>query len=61
MSIKRSDMVAVGQLLELDATGLRAVRNLGQKSIDEIETQLRNQGYRDSRRYWYDPRIFLLS
>jgi DNA-directed RNA polymerase subunit alpha len=47
-ALKRSDIATVGQLLELDAAGLRAVRNMGQKSIDEIETQLRSQGYADN-------------
>jgi DNA-directed RNA polymerase subunit alpha len=45
-ALKRSDIATVGQLLELDATGLNAVRNMGQKSVDEILTQLRSHGYR---------------
>ncbi|HEU5097871.1 MAG TPA: DNA-directed RNA polymerase subunit alpha C-terminal domain-containing protein [Roseiflexaceae bacterium] len=41
----RSDIATVGQLLELDAQQLIAVRNMGQKSVEEILTQLRSHGY----------------
>jgi DNA-directed RNA polymerase subunit alpha len=46
--LRRADIATVGQLLELDAMGLRAVRNMGQKSIEEIQTQLRFHGYQGS-------------
>ena len=45
-ALKRSDIATVGQLLELDAQQLIAVRNMGQKSVEEILTQLRSHGYR---------------
>jgi DNA-directed RNA polymerase subunit alpha len=45
-TLKRSDIATVGQLLELDATALKAVRNMGQKSVEEIQAQLRLHGYR---------------
>jgi DNA-directed RNA polymerase subunit alpha len=44
-ALKRSDILTVGQLLELDAQQLIAVRNMGQKSVEEILTQLRSHGY----------------
>jgi DNA-directed RNA polymerase subunit alpha len=43
--LKRANIATVGQLLELDATAFNAVRNMGQKSVEEIQTQLRFHGY----------------
>lgn len=38
--LKRADITRVGQVLELDEKQLLAVRNLGQKSMDEIRDKL---------------------
>jgi DNA-directed RNA polymerase subunit alpha len=46
--LKRANIATVGQLLELDAMALNAVRNMGQKSVEEIQTQLRFYGYQSS-------------
>jgi DNA-directed RNA polymerase subunit alpha len=47
-TLKRFNIATVGQLLELDATALNAVRNMGQKSVEEIQTQLRLHSYQGS-------------
>lgn len=38
--LRRADITKVGQLLQMDQKDLLAVRNLGQKSIDEIREKL---------------------
>ena len=38
--LKRADITKVGQVLEMDEKQLLAVRNLGQKSMDEIREKL---------------------
>jgi DNA-directed RNA polymerase subunit alpha len=44
-ALKRSDITTIGQLLQLDENKLGSVRNLGQKSVDEIRQQLQAHGY----------------
>ncbi len=38
--LRRADITKIGQLLQMDQKDLLAVRNLGQKSIDEIREKL---------------------
>lgn len=42
--LKRADITKVGQVLEMDEKALLAVRNLGQKSLDEIRDRLVERG-----------------
>jgi DNA-directed RNA polymerase subunit alpha len=48
--LKRADITKVGQVLEMDEKALLSVRNLGQKSMEEIRDKLIERGYllRDS-------------
>ena len=38
--LKRADITKVGQVLEMDEKALLSVRNLGQKSMEEIRDKL---------------------
>ena len=42
---KRQDITKVGQVLEMDEKALLSVRNLGQKSMEEIRDKLIDRGY----------------
>lgn len=42
--LKRADITKVGQVLEMDEKALLAVRNLGQKSMEEIRDKLVERG-----------------
>ena len=44
-ALKRSNIMTIGQLLLLNENKLGSVRNLGEKSIDEIRQQLQAHGY----------------
>ncbi|MEI8165085.1 MAG: DNA-directed RNA polymerase subunit alpha [Chloroflexales bacterium] len=43
--LKRADITRVGQVLQLDEKALLSVRNLGQKSMEEIRDRLIERGY----------------
>ncbi len=43
--LKRADITKVGQVLEMDEKALLSVRNLGQKSMEEIRDKLLERGY----------------
>jgi DNA-directed RNA polymerase subunit alpha len=43
--LKRADITKVGQVLEMDEKALLSVRNLGQKSMEEIRDKLIDRGY----------------
>ena len=43
--LKRADITKVGQVLEMDEKALLSVRNLGQKSMEEIRDKLIERGY----------------
>lgn len=43
--LKRADITKVGQVLQMDEKALLSVRNLGQKSMDEIRDKLNERGY----------------
>lgn len=43
--LKRADITKVGQVLQMDEKALLSVRNLGQKSMDEIRVRLVERGY----------------
>lgn len=43
--LKRADITKVGQVLEMDEKALLSVRNLGQKSMDEIRDKLIERGF----------------
>lgn len=43
--LKRADITKVGQVLEMDERALLSVRNLGQKSMEEIRDKLIDRGY----------------
>lgn len=43
--LKRADITKVGQVLQMDEKALLSVRNLGQKSMEEIRDKLVEQGY----------------
>lgn len=43
--LKRADITKVGQVLEMDEKALMSVRNLGQKSMEEIRDKLIERGY----------------
>ncbi|HEU4326227.1 MAG TPA: DNA-directed RNA polymerase subunit alpha [Roseiflexaceae bacterium] len=44
-SLRRAEITRVGQLLEKSEKELIAIRNLGQKSLDEIRDKLAERGY----------------
>lgn len=43
--LKRADITKVGQVLEMDEKALLSVRNLGQKSMEEIRDKLIERGF----------------
>ncbi len=43
--LKRADITKVGQVLQMDEKALLSVRNLGQKSMEEIRDKLVERGY----------------
>lgn len=43
--LKRADITKVGQVLQMDEKALLSVRNLGQKSMEEIRDKLIERGY----------------
>jgi DNA-directed RNA polymerase subunit alpha len=43
--LKRADITKVGQVLQMDEKALLSVRNLGQKSMEEIRDRLVERGY----------------
>jgi DNA-directed RNA polymerase subunit alpha len=43
--LKRADITKVGQVLQMDQKALLSVRNLGQKSMEEIRDKLVERGY----------------
>lgn len=43
--LKRADIIKVGQVLQMDEKALLSVRNLGQKSMEEIRDKLNERGY----------------
>jgi DNA-directed RNA polymerase subunit alpha len=43
--LKRADITKVGQVLQMDERALLSVRNLGQKSMEEIRDKLVERGY----------------
>ncbi|NWF79463.1 MAG: DNA-directed RNA polymerase subunit alpha [Chloroflexi bacterium] len=43
--LKRADITRVGQVLQMDEKALLSVRNLGQKSMEEIRDKLNERGY----------------
>lgn len=43
--LKRADITRVGQVLQMDEKALLSVRNLGQKSMEEIRDKLVERGY----------------
>ncbi|RRR66690.1 MAG: DNA-directed RNA polymerase subunit alpha [Candidatus Viridilinea halotolerans] len=43
--LKRADITRVGQVLQMDEKALLSVRNLGQKSMEEIRDRLVERGY----------------
>jgi DNA-directed RNA polymerase subunit alpha len=43
--LKRADITKVGQVLQMDEKALLSVRNLGQKSMEEIRDKLVDHGY----------------
>lgn len=43
--LKRADITKVGQVLQMDERALLSVRNLGQKSMEEIRDKLIERGY----------------
>ncbi|PDW04182.1 DNA-directed RNA polymerase subunit alpha [Candidatus Viridilinea mediisalina] len=43
--LKRADIMKVGQVLQMDEKALLSVRNLGQKSMEEIRDRLVERGY----------------
>ena len=43
--LKRADITKVGQVLQMDEKALLSVRNLGQKSMEEIRDRLIERGY----------------
>lgn len=43
--LKRADITRVGQVLQMDEKALLGVRNLGQKSMEEIRDKLLDRGY----------------
>jgi DNA-directed RNA polymerase subunit alpha len=43
--LKRADITRIGQVLQMDEKALLSVRNLGQKSMEEIRDKLVERGY----------------
>ncbi|MGB9634349.1 MAG: DNA-directed RNA polymerase subunit alpha [Chloroflexaceae bacterium] len=43
--LKRADITRVGQVLQMDEKALLSVRNLGQKSMEEIRDKLNERGF----------------
>ena len=43
--LKRADITKVGQVLQMDEKALLSVRNLGQKSMEEIRDRLIERGF----------------
>lgn len=43
--LKRADITKIGQVLQMDEKALLSVRNLGQKSMEEIRDKLVDRGY----------------
>jgi DNA-directed RNA polymerase subunit alpha len=43
--LKRADITKVGQVLQMEEKELLSVRNLGQKSMEEIRDKLLERGY----------------
>ncbi|MFV2064561.1 MAG: DNA-directed RNA polymerase subunit alpha C-terminal domain-containing protein, partial [Chloroflexota bacterium] len=44
-SLKRNNIVKVGQLLQLEDEDLLRMRNFGKKSLDEMNERLRMRGF----------------
>lgn len=44
-SLKRNNIVTIGQLMQLDDDDLLRMRNFGKKSLDEMKERLRMRGY----------------
>lgn len=49
--LRRADITSIGQILQMDEKQLKAVRNLGEKSLDEIKDKVREKCLK----YNYDP------
>jgi DNA-directed RNA polymerase subunit alpha len=49
--LRRADITTIGQILQMDEKQLKAVRNLGDKSLDEIKVRVREKCLRVG----YDP------
>lgn len=49
--LRRADIATIGQILQMDEKQLKAVRNLGDKSLEEIKDRVREKCLR----YGYDP------
>lgn len=49
--LRRADITTIGQILQMDEKQLKAVRNLGEKSLDEIKDKVRERCLRSG----YDP------
>lgn len=49
--LRRADITTIGQILQMDEKQLKAVRNLGEKSLDEIKDKVRERCLR----FGYDP------
>lgn len=49
--LRRADITTIGQILQMDEKQLKAVRNLGEKSLDEIKDKVRERCIK----FGYDP------
>jgi DNA-directed RNA polymerase subunit alpha len=49
--LRRADITSIGQILQMDEKQLKAVRNLGEKSLDEIKDKVREKCLKHN----YDP------
>jgi DNA-directed RNA polymerase subunit alpha len=49
--LRRADIATIGQILQMDEKQLKAVRNLGDKSLEEIKDRVREKCLR----FGYDP------
>jgi DNA-directed RNA polymerase subunit alpha len=49
--LRRADITSIGQILQMDEKQLKAVRNLGDKSLDEIKDKVREMCLKAG----YDP------
>jgi len=49
--LRRADITTIGQILQMDEKQLKAVRNLGDKSLDEIKDKVREMCLKAG----YDP------